>query len=62
MPDFTHSRRRQLKIHPEPELLLESIARSLDTIAQGLTSIVETLDAIVTEDREHRRGVRVMQP
>jgi hypothetical protein len=62
VPDLSKPRRRQLKIHPEPELLLESIARSLETIAQGLTNIVETLDAIVTEDREHRRGVRVMQP
>jgi uncharacterized membrane protein YccC len=62
MPDFTHSRRRQLKIHPEPELLLESIARSLETIAQGLTNIVETLDAIVIEDEEHRRCVRVVSP
>lgn len=61
MPQIPKIPRRPLKVHPEPEALLESIARSLATIAQGVKDIVETLDAIVSTNDKGQPHVRVVQ-
>lgn len=55
----TETRRRPLKIHPEPEAMLEELVRALERIADGLELIVSTLDSVVVVDRFDVASVRV---
>jgi hypothetical protein len=58
----TEYRRRPLKIHPEPEVMLEELVRAMERIADGLQSVVETIDALVTEDERGRKCLRMDRP
>lgn len=58
----TDTRRRQLKIHPEPEAMLEELVRALQRIAAGLESVLVMLDAVVTEDARGRKCLRTDRP
>jgi hypothetical protein len=59
MPQLPKPPRRQLKIEPTREELLAVAARSLSTIAEKFSTIVETLDALVVEDEFGRKCLRM---
>lgn len=56
------TRRRPLKIHPEPEAMLDELVRALERIADGLQSVVEMLDAVVTVDEYGDKCLRTDRP
>lgn len=58
----TETRRRQLKIHPEPEAMLEELVRAMERIADGLQSVVETIDAVVIVDERGNKCLRTDRP
>jgi hypothetical protein len=62
MPEIPRPRRRPLKIYPEPEAMLEELVRALERIADGLQSVVDTIDAVVTEDEHGRKCLRTDRP
>jgi hypothetical protein len=45
-------------MHPEPEVMLEQLVRALERIADGVGSIVETLDALVVVDDAGQKCLR----
>jgi hypothetical protein len=62
MPDIPKVRPRPLKVHPEPGAMLDELVRALQRIADGLASVVEMLDAVVTEDEHGRKCLRTDRP
>jgi hypothetical protein len=58
----TTTRRRPLKIYPEPEVMLEQLVRALERIADEVGSVVETLDALVVVDEHGRKCLRTDKP
>lgn len=59
VPELPKIKRPPLKVHPNDEQLLESAVRSLERIAQGLTSVVETIDALVEENEHGQKCLRM---
>lgn len=57
MPEMPKPR-RQLKIEPNADEMLAQLVRSLNRIADGVESIVETLDS-VTEVGSADKGIAV---
>lgn len=62
MPEIPRPRRRPLKIYPDPEATLDELVRALERIADGLASVVEMLDAVVTVDEYGKKCLRTDRP
>ncbi len=61
MPDLPKFTRRPLKVEPTAEEMLERLVRSLERIATGVESIVETINAVTTENASNQTCVRVLE-
>lgn len=62
MPEIAPGKRRNLKIHPEPEAMLEELVRALQSIADGLQSVVETIDAVAFVNERGEKCLRTDRP
>jgi hypothetical protein len=58
----TTTQRRQLKVYPEPEQMLDQLVRAMERIADGVGSIVETIDALVIVDERGNKCLRTDRP
>lgn len=61
MVDLAKPRRRPLKVHPEPEEMLQELVRSLDRIATGLESVVQTIDALTVKTEAGELALRTVR-
>jgi hypothetical protein len=60
MPPIPKTRRPALKMEPEPELILEHLIRSLDTIADGLTSLKALAEELIERDELGTSRIRTV--
>lgn len=62
MPELPKVRRRNLKMKPTTDEQLLQLVRALDRIADGITNIVDTIDALIVKDRNGDDALRVVNP
>ena len=60
MPEIPKPKRRQLKIEPEPEAVLAQLVLSLNAIAEGIKSIVDTLEALIEDTGDGPPAIRTV--
>lgn len=60
MPPIPKTPRRPLKMEPTNEELLAIGVRSLERIAEGLTSVVETLQALTVDSDDGKVRLRTV--
>jgi hypothetical protein len=53
------ARRRMLKVHPEPDAMLEELIRALERLATGVENVVETLESLIEPGEEEGQQPRL---
>lgn len=60
MPELPKVRPRQLRVYPDADAQLAELVRALQRIADGVANIVETLDAVVTTNKDRESAIRTV--
>ena len=60
MPELPKGKRRPLKIVPDGDAQLAELVRALERIADGVTNIVETINALVVKTDNGDDALRVV--